>query len=42
MALKNNTLQNANGLPKGGLKAFIEIAKKKKAALIREKTVIKK
>ena len=42
MTLKNNTLQNEKGLPTGGLKAFIEVAKKKKEKLIREKTVIKK
>lgn len=33
---------NENSLHTCGLKAFVAIAKEKKAALIREKTVIKK
>ncbi|MES2287759.1 MAG: hypothetical protein V4547_18870 [Bacteroidota bacterium] len=33
---------NEKGLHTCGLKAFVDNAKKKKAALIREKTVIKK
>lgn len=42
MTLKINTLDNAKGSDTSELKAFVEVSKKKRTALIREKTVIKK
>lgn len=42
MTLKTNVLIDAKSSDKSELKAFIEVSKKKRTSLIREKTVIKK